>query len=159
MWIEFYYKQYTRYTYMHTYTYVRIAQRRGNVAYPIPRGRSTFYCLLQTLSPKGSRWVQLHTVSRWRWPGRSSAWGLSQPCRQSGEKEWRKNIIINMLYMVHNTETYILHCILHTCPNLASLLLSVASYIPKMNRRSPKERAMHKLKWTKLWSFRNKSFL
>ena len=47
-----------------------------------------------------------------------------------------------MLYMVHNTETYILHCILHTCPNLVSLLtvLSVASCIPKMNRSSPKER-------------------
>ena len=39
-----------------------------SAACPIPvpyRGRSTSYCLLQTLSPKGSRWVQLHTVSRW----------------------------------------------------------------------------------------------
>ena len=101
--IEFHYKEYTCCTYkvllymltlyihacIHICTYI-LYTRRGSAAYPIPvsdRGRSTFYCLLQTLSPKGSRWVQLHTVSRWSWPGRSSAWGLSQPCRQSGEKK------------------------------------------------------------------------
>ena len=51
-------------------------------------------------------------------------------------------------YTVNNTETYILHCILHTCNNLVSLLtgLFVASCIPKMNTSSPKERATHKLK-------------
>ena len=93
-WIEFI-RRYTIHACIH------IVHRRNDAAYPIPvsdRGRSTSYCLLQTLSPKGSRWVQLHTVSRWRWPGRSSAWGLSQPCRQSGEKEWRTNIIIVLLH-------------------------------------------------------------
>ena len=54
-------------TCMHTHMYT-LYTRRGSAAYPIPvsdRGRSTSYCLLQTLSPKRSRWVQLHTVSRW----------------------------------------------------------------------------------------------
>ena len=131
-------------TCIHTYTYVRIAHRRGNVAYPTQCHieEDPLIFLLQTLSPKGSRWVHLKFT---QCPGEGGQEDLVyEGChKQTYWWNWEKeNIIISMLYTVHNTETYILHCILHTCPNLVSLLtvLPVASCIPKMNRSSPKER-------------------
>ena len=38
-------------------------------------------------------------------------------------------------------------------------VLPVAVCIPVRNKSSPKERAMHRLRWTKLWSFCINSFL
>ena len=37
--------------------------------------------------------------------------------------------------------------------------LAVAVRIPVRNKSSPKERAIHRLRWTKLWSFAMSSFL
>ena len=42
---------------------------------------------------------------------------------------------------------------------LSLTMLPVAVCIPVRNRSSPKERAMHRLRWTKLWSFSINSFL
>ena len=152
---------------------------------PVPdRCRAIFCHLLQILSLVGCKWGQLHTVPKWRWPGRSSAakqWQICRLPRVVNQQKYTKWTVVKRKYAIF--VAIIIHVISHLkwvlCWSpVVSLVackislytkhaweliflttLAVAVCTPVRNNSSPKESAAHKLRWTKLWSFWINSFL